>query len=109
MEKISDERLEQIQTRHRYFDEVGCRPNDGIYGFLEYEEEASVIDELLSARQTIADQSKMIGELKENSKRLVGMLTDAIRNHHIMGVEFDMYQQNIEKHIALLKKMEVMG
>ena len=92
-ERISDERLIQVQIRHEDYDEDGFRPNDGIGGFLKYEEEATVIDDLLTLRQQNA-------ELIENSERLASCLLQAIEvdNHN--------FDDELSQHVALMSRIK---
>ncbi len=87
---VSDDRLEQVLTRHRDFREMGCS-NDN-KGFLCFDEEEIVAKELLQLRKDNASLQMQLDISQEN-------LGDVMKENRI-NVE------RIEKWEAAVSKMD---
>jgi len=75
--------------------------------------EADLSRELLDLRKKLrvleSDYEYAVSQnrlLIENSERLVYVLEAVIENHHIIGVEYEMCKQNIDKSTALMKQVK---
>lgn len=103
--KISDERLrELIDEKRLEYTRAETWAQEGI------NREIEALLELQTARQTLADQSALIGELKADGKWLHQSLCAYLdyADDFLRGKCYDPLGA-IENHVALLKKMEVMG
>ena len=93
MTQISDDRLMEIKARGNQF----VDKSRGSYGIPAIEME-QIIDELLSARETIR-------RLVENSKALAKNLTSWCEVYQLWGLDLDV----LEAHTALMKELEGKG